>query len=65
MFTSGMRESSEEEIPIIEIRHAVFVMVLEYIYTGRVDITEETVVGMYNMALSSLVLISLIHFQSC
>ena len=48
MFTSGMRESSEEEIPIIEIRHAVFVMVLEYIYTGRVDITEETVVGMYN-----------------
>lgn len=47
MFRSGMRESVERRVPIPAISHAVFLLLLEYIYTDTVKIEVENAVELY------------------
>lgn len=47
MFRSGMRESVEREIRIPNVSHAVFVLLMEYIYTDSVLIDLEYAVELY------------------
>lgn len=50
MFSSGMRESVEREIRIPNISYAVFLMLMEYIYTDSVRISVEHAVDLYIVA---------------
>lgn len=47
MFRSGMRESIEREIHIPDIPHAVFLLLMEYIYTDAVKIDLEYAVDLF------------------
>lgn len=47
MFRSGMRESTERTIPIPNISRAVFLLLLEYLYTDSVKIDVEHSVALY------------------
>lgn len=47
MFRSGMRESVERMVPIPEISHSVFLLLLEYIYTDSVKIDVENAIELY------------------
>mmetsp|Transcript_18157 Transcript_18157/g.23892 ORF Transcript_18157/g.23892 Transcript_18157/m.23892 type:complete len:547 (+) Transcript_18157:211-1851(+) len=50
MFSSGMRESRENEVIIPNIRYPIFLALLEYIYTDMTDITPENAIDLYNAA---------------
>lgn len=39
MFTNGMRETTEKEIPLHELRHRIWSVVLDYIYTSEIYVT--------------------------
>jgi len=41
MFTTEMRERTQEKIKIENISHAIFILVLKYLYTDECDITLE------------------------
>ncbi len=41
MFTTEMRERTQEKIKIENISHSIFIMVLKYLYTDECDITLE------------------------
>jgi RCC1 and BTB domain-containing protein len=47
MFRSGMRESVERMVPIVDISRPVFLLLLEYIYTDSVKVTVENAVELY------------------
>mmetsp|Transcript_9110 Transcript_9110/g.23056 ORF Transcript_9110/g.23056 Transcript_9110/m.23056 type:complete len:650 (+) Transcript_9110:250-2199(+) len=47
MFRSGMRESVERTIPILDISRPVFLMLLEFLYTDSVKIDVEKAVELY------------------
>lgn len=47
MFRSGMRESVEKIVPIVDISLSVFLLLLEYIYTDSVKIDVEHAIGLY------------------
>ena len=47
MFRSGMRESTERVIPIPNMSRAVFLLLMEYLYTDAVKIDLEHAVGLY------------------
>jgi len=44
MLLGSLKESQEREIPIGNIRHDIFKLMMQYIYTGAVSVTAETVV---------------------
>merc|ERR1712157_431856 len=50
MFRSGMRESHETEIPLPNVSYAVFLLVLEYLYTDSVKIPLEHAVDLFLIA---------------
>lgn len=50
MFSSGMRESQEEEVRIPSIRPHIFRAMLEYIYTDTVEITADIAIELYEAA---------------
>lgn len=41
MFTTEMRERTQEKIKIENISHSIFIMILKYLYTDECDITLE------------------------
>jgi hypothetical protein len=41
MFTTEMRERTQEKIKIENISHTIFILVLKYLYTDECDITLE------------------------
>jgi RCC1 and BTB domain-containing protein len=47
MFRSGMRECVERMVPIPDISHSVFLLLLEYIYTDSVKIEVENAIELY------------------
>lgn len=47
MFRSGMRESTEKEIPIPNVAHGVFLLLMEYLYTDCLKIEAEYAVDLY------------------
>lgn len=47
MFRSGMRESHERTIPIVDISREVFLLLLEYVYTDAVKIDVDHAIGLY------------------
>lgn len=47
MFRSGMRESVERKVPIVDISRQVFLLLLEYIYTDHVKIEVETAIELF------------------
>ncbi|CAN0167678.1 unnamed protein product, partial [Hapterophycus canaliculatus] len=47
MFTSGMRESHEQEVVIPHVRLPIFKILLEYIYADSVDVSLEDAVELF------------------
>eukprot|EP00536_Pseudo-nitzschia_multiseries_P017830 jgi/Psemu1/264537/estExt_Genewise1Plus.C_18540006 len=47
MFRSGMRESLEPTVPMVDISRTVFLLLLEYIYTDAVKIDVNCAIGLY------------------
>jgi hypothetical protein len=51
MFSSGMKEgSSQEEIPIVDIDYGVFLALIEFCYTGKIDLDPNAIVELYMAA---------------
>ncbi|KAJ0406517.1 hypothetical protein P43SY_001448 [Pythium insidiosum] len=50
MFSSGMRESRESEIPLTHLRVPVFLALLEYIYVDSVDVGAEMALELFAAA---------------
>lgn len=50
MFHSGMRECDEQEIKIPGMRHAIFVALMEYLYTDIVDVAPAVAIELYSAA---------------
>jgi RCC1 and BTB domain-containing protein len=50
MFSSGMRESNSDTIPIANTRYDIFLALLRYIYTDRVDLSAEDAAELYMTA---------------
>lgn len=73
MFTLGMKEASSDEVPVGDVSCDAFLALLQYLYSGRVDISEETIVGkLYKKDLfisskffANLFFSSIGVFQSC
>jgi len=50
MFTSGMKESREKEIKISDTRHDVFLALMYFIYTDKVDAEPQLAIELYVLA---------------
>mmetsp|Transcript_10128 Transcript_10128/g.16584 ORF Transcript_10128/g.16584 Transcript_10128/m.16584 type:complete len:157 (+) Transcript_10128:1-471(+) len=50
MFESGMKESRENEIEILDTRHVVFLALMQFLYTDLVDVPADVAIELYVLA---------------
>jgi len=50
MFESGMREASEKQVVISDVPHAVFMLILEHLYTDMVEIPSTAALSLFAAA---------------